>query len=91
MHPDNVTAGDNVTLECITSVPSCQPSVIWFKDGRPLTEPLLQAQKEDSGNYICAFKGQESSQSDPVALDVQCKHVYQCYCWLKMRKLYVSV
>lgn len=77
MHPDNVTAGDNVTLQCIIPVPSCQQySVVWFKDGKPLTKPLFQAQKEDSGNYTCAFERQESSQSDPVALDVQCKHVY---------------
>lgn len=77
MHPDNVTAGDNVTLECTTPMPSCQQhSVVWFKDGKPLTKPLFQAQREDSGNYACAFEGQESSQSDPVALDVQCKHVY---------------
>lgn len=77
MHPDNVTAGDNVILECIKSAPSCQQnSVVWLKDGKPLTEPPFQAQKEDSGNYTCAFEGQESSQSDPLALDVQCKHVY---------------
>ncbi|XP_051262199.1 B-cell receptor CD22 [Dicentrarchus labrax] len=69
VNPDRVRAGDTVTLECGTS---CQhPSVVWFKDGRPVAKPEFQAQTEDSGNYACALKGQESVLSDPVALDVQ--------------------
>lgn len=74
VHPDSVTAGDNVTLECRTS---CQlPSIVWFKDGQPVTKPEFQAQTEDAGNYVCAVEGQESVQSDPVPLDVQGKYVY---------------
>ncbi|XP_035527874.1 B-cell receptor CD22-like [Morone saxatilis] len=69
VNPDRVRAGDTVTLECTTS---CQlPSIVWFKDGRPLAKPEFQAQTEDAGNYACALKGQESVLSDPVALDVQ--------------------
>ncbi|XP_044215623.1 B-cell receptor CD22-like isoform X2 [Thunnus albacares] len=67
--PNTVRAGDNVILECGTS---CQlPTTVWFKDGHPVAKPEFQAQAEDSGKYSCAVKGQESVQSDPVALDVQ--------------------
>ncbi|XP_076592287.1 B-cell receptor CD22-like [Chaetodon auriga] len=69
VYPDSVRAGDNVTLECKTS---CQlPSIVWFKDGRQMAKPEFQAQREDSGNYVCAIKGQESAPSEPVRLDVQ--------------------
>lgn len=75
MHPDSVRAGDNVTLECRTS---CQlpSSLVWFRDGHPVTKPDFQAQTEDSGNYVCGAEGQESVQSDPVALQVLCKYVH---------------
>ncbi|XP_034468282.1 B-cell receptor CD22-like isoform X2 [Hippoglossus hippoglossus] len=70
MYPDRVRAGEDVKLECKTS---CQqlPSIIWFKDGRPVAKPVFQAQAEDSGNYSCAIEGQESDKSDPVILIVQ--------------------
>ncbi|XP_070768006.1 B-cell receptor CD22-like [Enoplosus armatus] len=69
VQPVKVRAGDNVTLECVTS---CQlPNAVWFKDGRPVAKPEFQAQAEDSGNYLCAVEGQESVLSDPVALHVQ--------------------
>ncbi|KAM9352885.1 B-cell receptor CD22 [Symphorus nematophorus] len=67
--PPTVRTGDNVTLQCGTH---CHlPSVVWFKDGRPVAKPEFQAQAEDAGNYVCALKGQESVLSDPVALNVQ--------------------
>ncbi|KAK2910532.1 B-cell receptor CD22-like [Channa argus] len=69
VHPEQVRAGDKVTLECITQCQS--PSIVWFKDGLPLAKPEFRAQAEDSGTYFCAVKGQESLHSDPVALDVQ--------------------
>ncbi|XP_029306763.1 B-cell receptor CD22 [Cottoperca gobio] len=68
VYPDNVRAGDYVTLECSTS---CDFSTtVWFKDGRQVARLEFQAQAEDSGNYVCAVKGQESVRSDPVALEV---------------------
>ncbi|XP_069549107.1 B-cell receptor CD22 [Brachyistius frenatus] len=69
VNPRRVRAGDTVTLECRTS---CElSSTVWLKDGRhPVTKPAFQAQEEDAGNYSCAVKGQESVQSEPVALDV---------------------
>ncbi|XP_034468286.1 B-cell receptor CD22-like isoform X6 [Hippoglossus hippoglossus] len=74
MYPDRVRAGEDVKLECKTS---CQqlPSIIWFKDGRPVAKPVFQAQAEDSGNYSCAIEGQESDKSDPVILIVQFNHL----------------
>lgn len=75
MHPNKVKTGDNVTLECLTSC--TEPQVVWFKDGEPLSEPEFQAQPQDYGKYVCAVEGQESVQSDPVVIDVQCKYV--CY------------
>uniref|UniRef100_UPI0037E8503A B-cell receptor CD22-like n=1 Tax=Semicossyphus pulcher TaxID=241346 RepID=UPI0037E8503A len=70
VNPDTVRAGDSVTLGCRTS---CQlhSTTVWFKDGRLVAKPEFQAQAEDAGNYFCAFKGQESLRSDPVALNVQ--------------------
>uniref|UniRef100_UPI0037E8F62B B-cell receptor CD22-like isoform X2 n=1 Tax=Semicossyphus pulcher TaxID=241346 RepID=UPI0037E8F62B len=70
VNPDTVRVGDSVTLGCRTS---CQlhSTAVWFKDGRLVAKPEFQAQAEDAGNYFCAFKGQESLQSDPVALNVQ--------------------
>ncbi|KAK2844242.1 hypothetical protein Q5P01_010901 [Channa striata] len=69
VHPEQTRAGDNVTLSCTTQ---CQlPSIVWFKEGRPVDKPEFQAQPADSGNYFCALKGQESLRSDAVALDVQ--------------------
>ncbi|XP_062278667.1 B-cell receptor CD22 [Scomber scombrus] len=69
VNPNPVRRGDNVILECGTS---CQLSTaVWFKDGHPVAKPEFQAQTEDAGKYSCAVKGQESVQSDPVALDVQ--------------------
>ncbi|KAM6995356.1 B-cell receptor CD22 [Tautogolabrus adspersus] len=69
VYPDTVRAGDSVSLECNTS---CHlQSTVWFKDGHPVSKPEFQAQAEDAGNYFCAVEGQESVQSDPVALDVQ--------------------
>lgn len=74
VHPNSVQTGDNVTLECRTS---CQLpiSLVWFKDGHPVTKPEFQAWPEDSGNYVCAAEGQ-SVQSDPVALHVLCEYVH---------------
>ncbi|XP_039972872.1 B-cell receptor CD22-like isoform X2 [Xiphias gladius] len=67
--PKRVRAGDNVTLECRTS---CHlSSTVWFRDGHPVAKPEFRARVEDSGHYLCALQGQESEQSDPVALDVQ--------------------
>ncbi|XP_074510888.1 B-cell receptor CD22 isoform X1 [Sebastes fasciatus] len=73
VYPESVRAGDTVTLKCgtYTSTSYQLPSTVWFKDGRPVAEPVFQAQAEDAGNYSCAVKGQESVLSDPVALDVQ--------------------
>ncbi|KAI3361366.1 hypothetical protein L3Q82_013537 [Scortum barcoo] len=69
VYPGTVRVGDTVTLECTTS---CQfASTVWFKDRRLIANPKFQAQVEDSGNYACAVKGQESVLSDPVALEVQ--------------------
>ncbi|XP_022609350.1 B-cell receptor CD22-like isoform X1 [Seriola dumerili] len=69
VYPERVRAGDNVTLECEAS---CQLSgTVWFRDGHPVAKPEFSAQAEDSGNYLCAVKGQESVHSEPVALDVQ--------------------
>lgn len=73
VHPDEVKAGDNVTLQCLTSC--TEPQIVWFKDGEPLSEPEFQAQPRDYGKYVCAVEGQESVQSDPVVLDVQCKYI----------------
>lgn len=64
-----VRPGWAVWLECQTSCPN---PVTWFKDGEPVTSTEFQAQIEDAGNYICAIEGEESVQSDPVTLDVQC-------------------
>ncbi|XP_069393729.1 B-cell receptor CD22-like [Paralichthys olivaceus] len=69
-YPDSVRAGENITLECETSCYQ-PPSIVWFKDGRPISKPVFQAQAGDSGNYSCANEGQESVKSDPVTLDVQ--------------------
>lgn len=72
IHPREVRSGDHVTLECQTD---CQnPKIIWFRDGRSVTEPRFQAQSEDSGNYSCSIETLKSLQSDPVALDVWCKY-----------------
>ncbi|XP_008430269.1 B-cell receptor CD22-like isoform X3 [Poecilia reticulata] len=68
VRPNRVRLGDSVTLDCRTE---CQNTkIIWFRDGRPVAEPTFKAQITDTGNYSCAFEGIESSQSDPVALDV---------------------
>ncbi|KAM4735279.1 B-cell receptor CD22-like [Anableps anableps] len=68
IRPSIVRPGHTVTLECQTE---CQtPRIIWFRDGRTVTEPSFQAQAEDTGNYSCAIEGLNSLQSDPVALDV---------------------
>lgn len=73
MHPSStVRAGWSVWLDCQTS---CQNRVIWFKDGEPVTNTEFQAQIGDAGNYTCAIEGDESVQSDPVTLEVQCKYV----------------
>ncbi|XP_071325031.1 B-cell receptor CD22-like [Trachinotus anak] len=67
--PERVRAGDNVKLKCGVS---CQISgAVWFRDGRPVAKAEFQTQAEDDGNYLCAVKGQETMQSDPVALEVQ--------------------
>ena len=74
MLPDTMRLGDNITLQCRSS---CQlSSVVWFKDGQPLTKLEFQAEIKDAGSYVCAVKGQESLQSEPLLLDVQCKYVY---------------
>ncbi|XP_060907095.1 B-cell receptor CD22-like isoform X1 [Labrus mixtus] len=69
VYPDTVRAGDSVSLQCNTS---CHlSSTVWFKDGHPVSKPEFQVQAEDAGNYFCAVEGQESVQSEPVALYVQ--------------------
>uniref|UniRef100_A0A3Q2DGD8 Ig-like domain-containing protein n=1 Tax=Cyprinodon variegatus TaxID=28743 RepID=A0A3Q2DGD8_CYPVA len=69
IHPRRVNAGDNVTLQCSTK---CQnPRIVWFRDGRRVTETTFRAQKEDAGNYSCTVEGLKPLlSSDPVALEV---------------------
>ncbi|XP_038145771.1 B-cell receptor CD22-like isoform X1 [Cyprinodon tularosa] len=69
IHPRRVNAGDNVILQCSTK---CQnPRIVWFRDGRRVTEPTFRAQKEDAGNYSCTVEGiKPLLSSDPVALEV---------------------
>lgn len=68
-----VRPGWGVRLECqISCLNHSGPKVLWFKDGEPVTHTQFQAQTVDAGNYTCAMEGEESLQSDPVTLDVQC-------------------
>uniref|UniRef100_A0A667XVS7 Ig-like domain-containing protein n=1 Tax=Myripristis murdjan TaxID=586833 RepID=A0A667XVS7_9TELE len=71
VYPDSVTAGENVTLQCSTTLQLLRPpNIVWFRDGQRVAKPEFQARAEDAGNYSCAFQGHESVTSDPVALNV---------------------
>uniref|UniRef100_A0A672FN30 B-cell receptor CD22 n=1 Tax=Salarias fasciatus TaxID=181472 RepID=A0A672FN30_SALFA len=70
VQPQRVRVGGKVTLHCQTDC--TLSSTVWFKNGQRLTQTEFQAQAEDAGKYVCAVDGQESAQSEPVSLDVQC-------------------
>ncbi|KAM6995355.1 B-cell receptor CD22-like [Tautogolabrus adspersus] len=70
VEPSTVTEGDHVSLTCVSRCLS-DVNVVWFKDGKPVSNPIFQARKEDAGRYYCAVQGQEKLQSASVALNVQ--------------------
>ncbi|XP_041958578.1 B-cell receptor CD22-like [Alosa sapidissima] len=77
---ETVTEGGDVTLTCSTCTQSYNPTVIWYKNRRPVASKhtardnklhLDPVSSEDAGNYSCAVKGDESLSSTAVFLNVR--------------------
>ena len=59
--------------------------IVWFRNGQLVAKPSkFKADAENSGRYTCEVEGQETVQSHPVFLDVQCEFVNE------ITSLYVS-
>ncbi|KAG5278782.1 hypothetical protein AALO_G00102720 [Alosa alosa] len=78
--PETVTEGEEVTLTCSTCNRSNNPTVIWYKNGQPVSNNtttrdnklhLNPVSSEDAGSYSCAVKGDESLSSTTVFLNVR--------------------
>ncbi|XP_032374080.1 B-cell receptor CD22 [Etheostoma spectabile] len=70
VQPSTVTEGDVVRLTCVSGCPT-PVSIVWFRDGQRVPNPVFQAGREDAGRYHCAVLGQETARSASVALSVQ--------------------
>ncbi|XP_008285116.1 B-cell receptor CD22-like isoform X1 [Stegastes partitus] len=70
VQPSTVTEGDDVRLTCVSGCPN-PTTIVWFKDGQPVSGSVFQARIEDAGRYYCAVQGQETARSASVALNVQ--------------------
>ncbi|XP_026149340.1 B-cell receptor CD22-like isoform X3 [Mastacembelus armatus] len=68
--PSTVTEGDDVRLTCMSGCPTAT-TIVWFKDGELIQNPVFKARREDTGSYYCATWGQERVRSASVALNVQ--------------------
>ncbi|XP_038567941.1 B-cell receptor CD22-like isoform X2 [Micropterus salmoides] len=70
VQPSTVTEGDDVKLTCVSGCPT-PTTIVWYRDGQAVPNPVFQARREDTGRYYCAVLGQETARSAFVALNVQ--------------------
>lgn len=93
VQPSTVTEGDNVSLTCVSGCPTPE-TIVWFKDGQLVANPVFQARRENAGRYYCAVLGQEFVISVPVALNVHCKYTTntsaQVMCFFHSRNVSIN-
>ncbi|KAG9283829.1 carcinoembryonic antigen-related cell adhesion molecule 2-like [Astyanax mexicanus] len=68
---ETLKEGDSVNLTCAVNCSLSSPQFVWFKDNQrlPSSDPVLHLPAltvEDSGNYSCALKTNESVRSEIV-------------------------
>lgn len=64
-----------LTLDTSCNLPE-NTTIVWFRNGLPVAKAhKFEAHGENFGRYTCAVEGQESVQSHPVFLDVQCEFI----------------
>lgn len=79
----NVKEGDNVILNCITSaVPPV--NISWYKNGTLLSHnadlALNGITSEDTAEYMCKTKNNDSEKSSSTYLMVKCTFIYKLKC-----------
>ncbi|KAG9283828.1 carcinoembryonic antigen-related cell adhesion molecule 2-like [Astyanax mexicanus] len=70
---ETLKEGDSVNLTCAVNCSLSSPQFVWFKDNQrlPSSDPVLHLPAltvEDSGNYSCALKTNESVRSEIVRI-----------------------
>ncbi|KAL6482139.1 hypothetical protein MHYP_G00102190 [Metynnis hypsauchen] len=77
--PEEVREGETADLTCNTTCSLTDPTVIWYKDGRPLTTKTIEnnqlhlqtVSSEDAGSYSCAVRGSQHLRSTAHSLRVR--------------------
>ncbi|KAL7852127.1 hypothetical protein SRHO_G00179120 [Serrasalmus rhombeus] len=80
--PEEVTEGETADLTCKTTCSLTDPTIIWYKNGHPLTTKTIKnnqlhlqtVSSEDAGSYSCAVGGSQHLHSTAHSLRVRVRY-----------------